>query len=557
MLGPIFSIEMLTSSRRARFYLVRVLYALVLFFSLFTTYTSTTRLGQINTISQAANVAGNFFYSFATLQVLAVLMVGPALVAGTIAVERERRTIEYLFATDLSNREIVIGKLVARLIHIGCLVLVGLPILSMAMLMGGIPPEQLVAVFIVTLSTMVFVAVLAVTISVWSERVREAFTKVYLVLFALLIVPGMMILPMAAALGYGYIVAPILWPLIAGNPFTALTMVAFRGAAGMQAQLAGYYWEPVWQLVLIQGIASAALGILATWAVRRVHLKASGAAPRATRVNPIIGRRLKLGSHPMIWKERVTSRVAGRVGVAGRIASWLIALGVLVPTIYWFLTIPDTAGAGLIIVTANVLACAGLLLVAGRAAGAISSEKEKDTWISLISTPLTATEIICGKLIGSLYALRGLAVVLAIMWALQLIKAPQTLLSLPFTAGTLAIAGFFAATMGLNYSLRCKNSTRAIGSTLATALFVAGGYLFCCIPFFFSESLGELILAPCVPFLISFPSMISLERTGSGRLQGELAATYATGCIGYAIAGLAIYSWMIGTFDRKAGRIAE
>jgi ABC-type transport system involved in multi-copper enzyme maturation permease subunit len=555
MLGPIFSIEMLTSARRARFYLVRVLYAAVLFFALFTTYTSTAQFGNSNSISQAANVAGNFFYSFATLQILAVLMIGPALAAGTIAVERERRTIEYLFATDLTNREIVIGKLVARLLHIGCLVLVGLPILSLAMLMGGIAPEQLAAVFMVTFSTMVFVAVLAVTISVWSEKVREAFTKVYLVLFALLVVPGAMFLPMASALGVGHIVEPLVSPLVAGNPFTALATVAFRGASGTQAQLGGYYWEPVWELVMTQGIASVLLGILATWAVRRVHLKSSGASPKKVRVQATLGRRLKMGNYPMIWKERVMARTNGRIGIVGRVATWLIALGVLIPTIYWFLTTPGTWGTAAIATTSNMVACAGLLLIAGRAAGAITSEKEKDTWITLLSTPLSASEIIGGKLIGGLYAVRGLAIVLAVMWTLQFLKAPQTIPSLPFTIGTLAIVGAFAATMGLNYSLRCKNSTRAIGATLATALFAAGGYLFFGIPLMIGVFAEQLILAPCVPFLVAYPSMIALEPAGSA--QSQLAAAYIIGCIGYAAAGAAIYGWIIRRFDKRVGRIAE
>jgi hypothetical protein len=416
------------------------------------------------------------------------------------------------------------------------------------MLLGGIAPEQLAAVFIVTLSTMVFVAVLAVAISAWSVKVREAFTKVYLVLFALLVVPGMMVLPMAAILGVGHIAEPILGPLIAGNPFSALATVAILGAGN---------WDPVWELVLTQGIASVLLGILATWAVRRVHLKSNGAAPRKSRIQPIAGRRPKLGNYPMIWKERATARASGRIGIAGRVATWLIAIGVLAPSIFWFLALPDNAGAGAIAITANVLACAGLVLVAGRAAGAVTSEKEKDTWITLISTPLSAGEIIGGKLVGGLYAVRGLAVVLALMWALQFVKAPQMILSLPFTLGTLAISGFFAAVLGLNYSLCCANSTRAIGATLATALFVAGGYLFCCIPFMFDGILGEVIMAPCVPFLVSFPSMMALEWPGSRQAMTSAISAYLTGCIGYAVAGLALYYWMNDYFDRQAGRMEK
>ena len=54
----------------------------------------------------------------------------PAVAAGGIASERQRRTIEYLFATDLSNGEIVLDKLCARLLTVGKLLLATLPVLA-------------------------------------------------------------------------------------------------------------------------------------------------------------------------------------------------------------------------------------------------------------------------------------------------------------------------------------------------------------------------------------------------------------------------------------------
>ena len=77
------------------------------------------------------------------MQLLAVLLIGPALAAGTIAQERERRTMEYLYATPLSNLEIIIGKLGGRVLQILYLVLSGVPVLALAMLLGGIAPRAI------------------------------------------------------------------------------------------------------------------------------------------------------------------------------------------------------------------------------------------------------------------------------------------------------------------------------------------------------------------------------------------------------------------------------
>ena len=62
---------------------------------------------------------------------------------GTIAQERERRTMEYLYTTPLSNLEIIIGKLGGRVLQILYLVLSGVPVLALAMLLGGIAPRTI------------------------------------------------------------------------------------------------------------------------------------------------------------------------------------------------------------------------------------------------------------------------------------------------------------------------------------------------------------------------------------------------------------------------------
>ena len=112
-------------------------------------YAETFRWQEVN-IQSIANFSAAFFSMFAVLQLLAVVLIGPAMAAGTIAMERERRTIEYLFTTTLSNTEIVLGKLGARVLQIFYLVLAGLPVLALAMLLGGISPESLTVLSMIT-----------------------------------------------------------------------------------------------------------------------------------------------------------------------------------------------------------------------------------------------------------------------------------------------------------------------------------------------------------------------------------------------------------------------
>ena len=187
LLGPIFSFEMLTASRRVRYFVVRGLYGMVLAAALCLVWMSVFHGPRFystqnsNTIALSARFMANFFVTFSIMQLLAAVGLGPAIAAGTIASERERRTIEYLFAADLGNAEIVLSKLAARFLQIMIILLAGLPILAVAMLQGGIAPEALLAVYVVTFSTVITVASLSIAVSVWSARARDAVIRAYLV----------------------------------------------------------------------------------------------------------------------------------------------------------------------------------------------------------------------------------------------------------------------------------------------------------------------------------------------------------------------------------------
>jgi ABC-type transport system involved in multi-copper enzyme maturation permease subunit len=84
-------------------------------------------------------------YVWFFVQNLAILLLTPAYVGGAIAEERERRTLDLLFATALRDREIVLGKLAARMLHLGAFLLAGLPVFSMMLVWGGVDVTFLIA----------------------------------------------------------------------------------------------------------------------------------------------------------------------------------------------------------------------------------------------------------------------------------------------------------------------------------------------------------------------------------------------------------------------------
>src|SRR5690242_982464 len=106
-LGPIFAVEWRLNARRPRFVWLRALYGAILLVALGNVLASewADSTGALPAPRLAA-VAAQFFWAFSLVQLLAVLLLTPALTAGSIAEEKERRTLEALLTTDLSAAEI-------------------------------------------------------------------------------------------------------------------------------------------------------------------------------------------------------------------------------------------------------------------------------------------------------------------------------------------------------------------------------------------------------------------------------------------------------------------
>jgi ABC-type transport system involved in multi-copper enzyme maturation permease subunit len=566
--GPLFALEMVTSARRTRYFVIRVLYAVVLLLFLWNIFQAFDRpYNSADDIATIARFSWTFFGFFSMLQLLTVVAAGPAMTAGAIATERERRTIEYLFASTLSNAEIILGKLLARLVQVGYLVLAGMPILFIAMLMGGIAPEAIILLTILTISTALTVSIISITVSVWSARAREAVVRAYLVVIVLFVLPPMM-LNLRGTWFYDAFLDPLNEQLLIVNPFYMLGNMLVTASSANTAVA----WNALLALLRNQAVVCV-LGITAsTCAVRRVHLKASGSAPKKRRRKFRFFRPV-LGDRPMLWKEIVTEPAASRLGVVGRIAMLLILAAIIGITLIGFFEAeysPGYVSKSLQIPSHYFFYCiymgalvgsGGLLLIAARAAGAITSEKERDCWVPLISTPLEPHEIILGKIAGNLWAARGIFVVLAIIWGLGAVLDPGFLLAIAFMMITLLILAVYASGLGVLFSLWCRTSMRAMAATLATALFAGGFYLCCCIPLTFGNSrFGNeaiIILSGCVPFLIGIPGGIYVDSISNHNMSEpvpNMIAAYILGTVGYAFAAVVLIFSSIKNFDRFSGR---
>src|SRR4051812_1826111 len=142
--------------------------------------------GSIEDVHRFAETA---FTGFAGAQGVALLCVIPALLAGVIADEHQRKTLHYLLASRMSSAEIVLGKLGARLLHAGVLVVMGVPVVCLVALFGGLDPWEVFYVYAGTASMVLFIAGLSLLVSVLARRPRDAILTTYVLVAAWLFLP--------------------------------------------------------------------------------------------------------------------------------------------------------------------------------------------------------------------------------------------------------------------------------------------------------------------------------------------------------------------------------
>jgi ABC-type transport system involved in multi-copper enzyme maturation permease subunit len=91
------------------------------------------------------------------LELLMIVIIGPALTSGAISSERERGTFDLLRTTLLSPRALVLGKLGSTVMYLLLLIFAALPLQSLAFFLGGVGmTEMIISIVMLAASTFLF-----------------------------------------------------------------------------------------------------------------------------------------------------------------------------------------------------------------------------------------------------------------------------------------------------------------------------------------------------------------------------------------------------------------
>lgn len=409
---PLLGKELIEEAARRRTYWTRVVYGALLFLII--------GVGEGQFFSGAPNdplrVLGQGRQLFETLiemQFAGIFLFLPALMCGRITHEKERDSLVLLLLTELRPWQIILQKYLAGLVPMITFLLLGLPVAAVAYAFGGFPPRDVGMAALILLLASLQVGALALWCSTFFRTTVGAFLGTYL--FGLILYGGPATL---------FALVHWIWPDRFDAGFDGMMRLMWMHVPPASLEFARSGIISIWQAAAGPGITALLFVGLAIF-----HLPRRAFAPATRRwlrffgwldqiaqhANRIVGNiTLTRRTHalpeadPVTWRER-------RVGVLGKPAHLVrLLVAVEVPVILLALYVGHFAPIfqeqyGLSILGAMVGTLSVLILTV-IAANAFVSERVQQTLEVLLTTTLTAAEIVRQKA----RALRNLVLVLAV-----------------------------------------------------------------------------------------------------------------------------------------------
>ncbi len=491
--GPILDKELRVAARRRRYYVLRSAYVALLCIFVAFTWLIHVGVGSRGSAAFAASRMGEvgravtgtiLWFQFIGAQLLAC-----ALLSGAIGDEVRARTLGVLLTTHINSFQIVLGKLLSRLLQMLLLVAISLPLLSILRVFGGVHWSGIWAALVVTTTSVLFIGSLSLLVSCYQPQGYRA-------VFVVLTICTVLFL----ALPMGLLLAAHLEVLsdrtaeslaLLTNPFMAMAQVTeglfVGGAAGVWV-LAWF-----WHCLVMLGGAGVFIG-LSMRAVRRAAVTRSDTAGRklSRRVLGLMDRMagrpgrshadsaetaLPIKGSPILWREMHTAfmrRPLGKLIVYSVMAVILLFVIVLV-------VIQRHVALVLCGVVSGVLSLLLVIRLAAQTGSCITREKEGRTWPILLTTPMDDRQIIRDKALAAvgrnlpmLVFLFCLQVICGVMMAAEEPMMLMTFFALPWSlAGSIV----FVTGMGVFFSVTLRSSVASVAVTVA--VYLAASYSCC------------------------------------------------------------------------------
>lgn len=583
--GPVLARELLTTARRGKLFRQRVMVVAAMFAILWICFYSwSVARGRVIQAREIANFALTMFAFLVLLQIVLTLVFVPEPITRGIAGERERRTLSYLLATPMTSAEIVLDKVGAGLVQYVSGLAVGLPIAILLVFLGGVDPIVVLLTYVGFLSTAFVLAGFSALIAVNRRTSRESFGVVVGISAAWLTlpIPGTFLISRMWSWLSVWLAPLNVW-LLASNPFGVMI-------GWLRLRSASAFVDSIAWMIGLQVSAGLVFLLGAIVLLRPASRTLEGGEVRVIfgkkRFRPVWHWRMwpkpPCGDDPMLWKEMYTSRIDGITKIVNVVvyAALTVAIGY---GVYYFgmPALREMLSEGYqsdtdnhrvtfnqcLRITNGIITLMVVILVSSTAAEGLGLEKSRDTWTSLLATPLPGREILRAKALGAIWRVRWGIVLVVILGAAGMLTGAVHPVGYFLSLTVLTAFVAFHAALGMFISLYTKDMRHAASWTALLSLITVFSPISFAMPV---ASKPILMAAGSCPFLAS-AALISCRNMRELRFSGlssavilpgmpteepvwQIFGTFVIAILGAALAAI-VMSWIaFRQFDRIVGR---
>ncbi len=494
---PLLRRELTELSSRRRTYVIRfvgaiiVLTAVMLYYSYHLAFLQSSGYGVgSGNPNRFFGAGAPIFKGIVPMLFVSVQLLMPALICGSITIEKERNTIGTLFVTRLSPMTIVLEKLGSRLVPMFTFLLLTFPVLAVVYSLGGVETTLLLGTLWLLFCECLLYASIGLLCSSWFATTVTAFIWSYVLTGLLAVFSGLFAHELPVALP---------------TPFY-LWIAAFQGfhSSGygnntLLAESSSSFLHTLGQLMFVAATTIPSLMVTAVlvlmarvFLVRRAFISSSSVMLKVFKAidgffiqlnDRTTGGMVLMKDHnslplfdPVAWRER-SKKSLGKARYLFRIL--VVMEG---PTLFICVGAATVSArtdfSGLRALLLLVWAIAAMIL-AMKGATIISAERVRETLDALLSTPLTAKEILTQKITGMKRLMIVLAIpILSVHFTLLLLNvdlramfsSPQTMFkvgwyivsSILTTFLTMQILAWLAVLLGLRSQSQSRSAMTAI-----------------------------------------------------------------------------------------------
>lgn len=501
---PLLRRELTELSSRRRTYVIRfvgaiiVLTAAMLYYSYHVALLESSRYGVGGgNPNRFLGAGAPIFKGIVRMLFVSVQALMPALICGSITIEKERNTIGTLFVTRLSPMTIVLEKLGSRLVPMFTFLLLTFPVLAVVYSLGGVETTLLLGTLWLLFCECLLYASIGLLCSSWFATTVTAFIWSYVLTGLLAVFSGLFAqhFPMALPTPYYLWIAAFQG---SGSGYRINSMI-MNSSSGVLQTLA--------QLLLVVATTIPSLMVTAVFVlmarvflVRRAFISSASVMLKLFKAIDDFFVRLNdrttggmvlmkdYNSLPLFdavaWRERSKTSLGK--------ARYLFRILVVMegPTLFICVGAATVSAgsdfSGLRELLLLVWAIAAMIL-AMKGATIISAERVRETLDALLSTPLTAKEILTQKIAGMKRLMIVLAIpILSVHFTLLLLdvdlramlSASQTMFNVGWYIGscflttllTMQILAWLAVLLGLRSKSQSRSAMTAISLIAAWVL---------------------------------------------------------------------------------------